>query len=449
MQARNKHILTIFLGGVVALAMAMPSKLAGEVREGLENFPKNLARLHLGANLLRYDDSAGMYKPTEAAMTWLDDDEATGWTPAAGVEHYLLMLSQPSLIKHVALSATGSKGRITVYAGDERATPGASTWVPVLRDVAVEDINEKTINGTVNRYGKYLLLEVRLEEVGPWWSLYVFGREAADEFELAKRAMPVEASEVFGQRINQSTVIDLANIYSDADIVYMAGGGNKADWFAMVDESPETFWIVNNADNAGGAAFAVKLSAAEPIRRVSMTANAGPGVMEFFLVEASADGSQPDFASLKLDNLLPACTLGFDGVSDREAIDIPPVQGDYLVGRWKPTVNGESIKIRQIDAFGKPDFNNYAVNQTLAPIAELQDSGRDKVALNDGKTFKTLLDPIAEGPVDSPRLNGLGAPPIFSSQVPPLLTVTTTDDPNTSEDPKPTPTPQRPRSSSP
>ncbi len=449
MQEIKEKLFTFVVGSLALICMAdcviSPLQAAGVVREGLENYPKNLARLHLGANLQRFDKATGMYKASEATSMWLDDDEATGWAPAAGKEHYLLMLSQPSLVKQIALSTTGSKGRVTVYAGDERATPDSSTWTPVLRDVAVEDLNEKTIKGAVNRYGKYLLIETNLEEAGPWWSLYVFGREAADEYEVAKRAVPVDASEVFGQRINESTVIDLTNIYSDADVVYMTGGGKKADWFAMVDESPETFWIVNNAENSDVASFAIKLAQDTPIRRVSMTADAGPGVMEFYLVNASADGSQPDFATLKLDEMLPACTLGFDGVSDREAIDIPPVQGTYLVGRWKPTVNGESIKIRQIDAFGALDFNNYAVNQMPAPIAELQESRNDKAAFNDGKTFKTLLDPIAEGPVDSPTLTGLGAPPIFSSQVPPLLTVTSIEDP----EPTPKPTPERPRSSSP
>lgn len=472
MQYNKGKLFTFFFLPLLTLGLAFAAPSASAAGdEALASYPKNLARLHLGASLYRYDPGSGTYQPADVASSWMDDDETTGQATKTGRQHYLLVLSQPFLVRNFTLSSDGSRGTVTVYAGDERATPESSTWTPVLSEVPISELNEQTPTGSLNRYGRYLLIETNLDQTGPLWSLYVFGREPATDFNLERRPMPVDSSSVFGQKVRQNTIIDVANIYSDARIVHMANGGAEADWHAMIDESPETFWIVNGAEDQATPAFAVELAdQTMPIRRISVMADAGPGVMEFFLIGDPATNSadttipvatsspRPDFRSLDLDGMVPVCTLGFDGVSDREAIDIASAEGRYLLGRWRPTVGGENIKIRQLDVFGDPDFDNFQVVAAPAPIAEM-DNAADKVVYDPGKNYKTLLDPIAEGPAEIAQFSPTGAPPIFSSPVPPLLTVSNNppDDPDDPDDPRddptptptPTPTPQTPSSSSP
>ena len=87
--------------------------------------PKNLARQHLGANILVYDATSQTYAPTEAAAAWLDDDIATGWPALTGKQDYLLALPEPALVNNFFISARSVTGTITLYAGDELGNIGS------------------------------------------------------------------------------------------------------------------------------------------------------------------------------------------------------------------------------------------------------------------------------------------------------------------------------------
>ena len=135
MQAVIIRLFTFF--GLLALLAWLPVAVVAADGDDLSGYPKNLARLHLGANLYQFDSGSGTYEPAKAAASWMDDDETTGWAPQAGGEYYLLVLAKPSLVRSLTLSSDGLDGSLTVYAGDERATPESSTWTPVLRDVSI------------------------------------------------------------------------------------------------------------------------------------------------------------------------------------------------------------------------------------------------------------------------------------------------------------------------
>jgi hypothetical protein len=104
-------ILAASLALASAAAQADTIKPAPAPAGMASNAPKNLARQHLGANLLSYDAANQTYVPTEAAAAWLDDDIATGWPAQTGVQDYLLALPEASLVNSFSISAKSATRR--------------------------------------------------------------------------------------------------------------------------------------------------------------------------------------------------------------------------------------------------------------------------------------------------------------------------------------------------
>src|SRR5438132_13915133 len=97
-------LVPLALSAASSLYAAEPAKADSAPPAALQSFPKNLARQHLGANLLVYNPSTQNYVPTEAAAAWLDDDVATGWPAQSGHQYYLLTLPEPQLINNFCIS---------------------------------------------------------------------------------------------------------------------------------------------------------------------------------------------------------------------------------------------------------------------------------------------------------------------------------------------------------
>ncbi len=157
----------------------------------LQIYPKNLARQNVGTNLFVFDAASQNYIPTAAAAAWLDDDVATGWPPGTGKSYYLLTLSEPQLVTNFAISTkAGSNGIVTIYANsnDEPAPPSAKSWTPLVKDVSIDAINNKTLAKPFSHFAKYLLIETNVADPSPWYSIYVYGSTPASSFHLAKRA---------------------------------------------------------------------------------------------------------------------------------------------------------------------------------------------------------------------------------------------------------------------
>ncbi len=459
MLTRIKNDCLIFIGGIILIVdmkmQAVKTHLASVTfaiiigtlaasAQSTVDYPKNLARLHLGASLFEYNERSQTYEPTKSISSWMDDDEATGIAPKKGKRYYLLVLQKPSMIRALSLSADGMDGTISVFAGDERAVPGSASWAPLITGTPIAEINERVAADINNQFGRYLLIELDLTQSGPLWSLYVFGREAASEYSLERRAFQVNSSDIFGQKVKMETIIDLANIYSDASVLYTASGGKLSEWQVMIDESPETAFTMTGSASQQGPSFAILLNQSAPVKRISVMADAGRGKLEFYLIGGLADDeifqvniddpyALPEFSQINLDELEPICVLEFDGQTDRIAENVADSYGLFLLGRWIPAVEGGAIRVRQVDAFGDLDFDNYEVVLTPEGYIAYDESA---------KSYKALLDPIAEGPLDGPPLDpAVLPPPIFLTPVPPLITVTPEDDPD--------PTPERPDPSSP
>lgn len=321
---------------------------------------KNLARQHLGSKLTAYDASTQSYIPTEAAAAWLDDDVTTAWPPQAGKSYYLLELPEAELMTNFQISARKADGTISIYAADEPAKPGADSWKPVARDVAVSSINEASLKNSFSRFAKYLLIESDNANPDGWYSLYVYGNDDAKNYSIEKRAEKIDADTTFGPYLNDQTSFNYSSIYAGSK----AGAHQSA-----IDDNPETSISLSSNEP-----LVVPYGQTRSVDRIAVLADASAkGRLDLFLPEGAAAADLKDAS--------PVATLVFDGTSDRSSIEFPVVKADSLVARWTPTEGSQPLKLREINSFGNTSVETYAVNAAPEPIAEQTEA--DAIAAND------------------------------------------------------------------
>jgi hypothetical protein len=427
-------ILASSIAAVAAAAEADPAE------KQLQVYPKNIARHHIGANLFLFNTTSQAYAPTEAAAAWLDDDISSGRAPLAGKQHYMLALPEPEMINNFAISGEGLKGKVTIYAGDEPSAPGAKSWQPIARDVAIEDVNGKKLAKPFNRLAKYILLETDIAEPTPIHSLYVYGERPAVSFQLVKRDQPIDTKAIFGPYTNDLAAISTSGLYAGGRVAFSTEPGNYLAWQKAIDDNPESgVGLITSGEQAG---MVLKFRDSQPVARLSVLAgNTSKGKLEVFVVPslpdaavaavpAPVEGAQPVASKTKsaaisppvsLTGLTPAATFTFDGTNARQSQDINGAEGIALLFRWVPEFAGETLVLRELNAFGGMSLTDYALALSPDAIAELaKDSSKDGKAFV-GKEAKGL-EPVGElFPRQTPYLPpALGFPP----PIPPTFTVT-------------------------
>jgi hypothetical protein len=442
----------ILAAGLALATVAAQADNYGTVG-GSANTPKNLARQHLGANLLIYDTSSQTYAPTEAAAAWLDDDIATGWPALTGKQDYLLALPEPALVNNFAISARSATGTVTLYAGDEAAAPGAKSWALLEKDVPISAINEK-LGKPFGRFAKYVLIESNLSESGPWYSIYLYGDKSATAYRIQQRAQPVDPRTVFGPYTNPQTSFSLSSLYAHCKVT--AAGGDQSSWTNAIDDNPSTGTYVPATQNESG--LVIQYDRGYAIQRISILTDAGTkGKIDFFVTSqgtpsgattSRADGSQyikvantnavaalggdtpatPASGPADLSNQQPVASINFDGSSPRGSIDFAPTSGSVLMARWTPETAGQPLNVREVDSFGDVALNDYE----LAPDSVAEGPGSDysdsKESIPSGKETipagKETLPPVGEmDPVKTPFLPGV---PTFPPPLPLIVPGTPT-----------------------
>ena len=370
--------------------------------------PKNLARQHLGANLLIYTPSNQTYAPTEAAAAWLDDDIATGWPALTGKQDYLLALPEPALVNNFMISERNAAGTVTLYAGDEAAPPGDKSWTVLAQDIPVDSINEK-LGKPFGRFAKYILIETNLSDSGPWYSVYLYGSQSATAYHIQQRAQPVDPRTEFGPYTNPATSFSISSLYAHCKVV--TASGDPSTWINAIDDNPETGTAIQATQGAAG--LAIQYDRAYPVERVSVLTDPGTkGKLELFVIDTQAqpatgavksnaalDGDSqyikasdvtvtPDASAAPVDltGQTPAATINFDGSSPRASVDITPATGAVLAARWTPDTAGQPLNVREINSFGDLALNDYELTpDAVAEQPQANETSGKEALPNDGK----------------------------------------------------------------
>jgi hypothetical protein len=374
-------------------------------------YPKNLARQHLGSNLLQFDNASRMFKPTQAAAAWLDDDVTTGWPLMAEKSYYLVTLQRAELLTNFSLSTRSTSGTVSIYASDTAAAPGEATWEPLLKDASLETVNQK-LSRPFSRVAKYVLIETESADPGPVYSVYLFSHKPAVSYEVQKRDRAVEPRSIFGPYVNEGTAFNSSSLYSHSLVTQASGSSDQTAWQQAIDDNPETF--VQLAPSAE-TLTTVKYNGSRTVSRVALLTDAGTkGKVDIFLT-GEGTAVTPDTA--------PTMTMVLDGSTARSSVDFPATQASSMSLRWTPDNANDTLALREVNSFGDATLSNQVVSATANTPAAIADQdpaaatrsnndGKDLVDAKDPKDSKAMPEAVAAGPAPGPYLPGaLGFPP--------------------------------------
>jgi hypothetical protein len=407
----------------------------------LQVYPKNLARQHLGANMFMFDAPSQSYRATEAAAAWLDDDMTTGWAALAGKQDYLIALPEPEVITNFCLSTRPTQGTISIFGSDEPAAPGAKSWVPLVRDVAVDSVNEKKLAHPFSRMSKYILIETNIAEPGPIYSLGLYGERPSAAYQVVKREQPIEVKAIFGPYVNEQTAVNRAALYAGSRVAFATDSGNYTTWQKAIDENPESgVSIAPTKDDAG---MAVRFADKQTITRLAVLGSSGAkGKLDVYLVPALPEQSNvataptatdvqpvsnvtapPITQPVSLAGLTPAATFEFDGNTVRMSKDLTGAEAGAALFRWTPENGTDALNLREVSAFSGFSLADSTVQMSPEAIAELASTNDFKGDGKDGKGLapvKELL-PVGEGFNRKPPYlpPSLGFPPPIPPRIPP------------------------------
>ena len=361
---------------------------AGSVDAGLSIYPKNLARHHMGSNLMVFNDASQSFVPTDSAAAWLDDDITTGASVQTGHHFYLLALAEPQLVNNFSVSTEGGSGTVSLFASDEPAKPESPTWKALAKDVDLSAISQKKLEKPFSRLTKYILIETNVQKSAPWYGLYLYGEKPSVAYHLQKRSQDIDPRAIFGSNVNVGASISLSSLYTQSRVTYVNAGSEPVAWNRIIDDNSGSLSSSEPAQSESG--IVLKYGNQQSIHRVALlTEKSAKGKLEFFLVSNPAKEGTP----IDIANSTPIATIAIDNGTNRVSADFPPVKADQLLVRWTPEIEGQPLAISELNSFGDVTLASYE----LAPdgIAEYtHKSGKD------GKDSKDMPPPVGEGPAD-------------------------------------------------
>lgn len=387
----------------------------------LQVFPKNLARHHLGTNAFKWDAEGKKFTPTQAAAAWLDDDVTTGWPFMPGKQYYLVAFPRPELLNNFSLSTGQSTGTISLYGSNTDAAPGASSWVPLLKDVPLDNVNQK-LSRDFAKVAKFVLIETSVPESGPVYSINLFSHKPAVNYQVTRRERPIDSRAVFGGYGNETTSVNSAGLYANTTITQSGDSTDTATLQNAIDDNPATSITMP----AGGNPTIIRYDQPRMVSRVALLGDTNAkGKIDIYMAgrETSLEGATPTM------------TMVLDGSSPRASVDFPATQASEVRMVWTPANGTDPLTVREINTFGDTTLSSYAVTATPGTSAAAVDrdpasgdvasngsrnggEGKETLDPKDSKDAKDLA-PIAAGPMSAPFLPGaLGFPPTFGVAFP-------------------------------
>jgi hypothetical protein len=409
---------TSLLVSIASIACATVS-LAAEGGDATQYqvFPKNLARQHLGTNLVQWDASKHLFTPTQAAAAWLDDDVTTGWPLMAEKQYYLVTLQRAELLTNFSLSTRQSTGSISLYGSDTAAAPGSKSWVPLLQDVPLDTVNQK-LSRDFSKVAKFVLLETSVPDPGPVYSIYLYSHKPAVQYQVTRRERAINSRDVFGPYENESTAVNSAGLYAHSTVVQSGDSTDAVSLQRAIDDNPATSITIA----AGGKPTVIRYDQPRMVSRVALLGDANAkGKIDIYMAgrETSLEGATPTM------------TMVLDGSSPRASVDFPATQASEVRMVWTPAYGSDPLTVREINTFGDTTLSSYAVTATSGTPAAIADreTASEEYNSRKGGNGKEVLDPkdskdkIAAPPEAvagaNPFLPGaLGFPPTFGRQFP-------------------------------
>ena len=350
------------------------------------NYPQNLARLDLGAQI-ESDPPAD----ASSSVPFLSGDPASVYALRTGATRLLISLAKIENIDSVAFLNSEAKGTVTIALSSANLSPDSPQW----HDAGQEDLSSGLISSKLGpAEAKYVRLTFNVSNPGRIGNLGVYSAAAVSDFTMPRTRKIVAGTSA--EAVAKANY-NLADLHAKARTIFVSSGDDLKLANNMIDGQPGTAYAF--AANDGAPAAIIDLGRSVPVNRISTFSTPGSAVVTFYVLGAlPADNTRNPASALRIDSqrlaaFKPVGTSSDDG-SGRVAANFEETTGRYVMLVWTPSAQNANLSVAEVAVFGP------ASNARLL-AANTGGNRSDDKTVRDSKDTKDFSKDIpGEGPAE-------------------------------------------------
>src|SRR6266513_1481784 len=350
------------------------------------NYPQNLARLDLGAQI-----ESDLPADASSSVPFLSGDPASVYALRTGAIRLLISLAKIENINSVAFLNREAMGTVKIALSSAKLSPDSPQW----HDARQEELSSRLISARIGpAEAKYVRLTFNVSSPGRIGNLGVYSAGAVSDFTMPRtRKIAAGTSAQAMAKANYN----LADLHAKARTIFVSSGDDLKLANNMIDGQPGTAYAF--AANDAAPATIIDLGRFVSVNRISTSSTPGSAVVTFYVLGAlPADYTGNSASALRIDSQMLAAFKTVDTSSDdgsgRVAVNFEETTGRYVMLIWTPSTQNANFSVAEIAVFGR------ASNAKLLAANTTGGSSDDKT-VRDSKDTKDFSKEIpGEGPAE-------------------------------------------------
>jgi len=349
------------------------------------NYPQNLARIDLGAQI-----ESDVPSDASSSVPFLSGDPASVYALRTGTTRLLVSLAKIENIDSVAFLNSEAKGTVTVATSSAKLSAKSPQWHDEARQI---ELSSGLISAKLGpAEAKYVRLTFNVSNPGRIGNLGVYSAAAVSDFTMPRtRKIAAGTSAEAVAKANYN----LADLHAKARTIFVSSGDDLKLANNMIDGQPGTAYAF--AANDAAPATIIDLGRFVSVNRISTSSTPGSAVVTFYVLGAlPADYTGNSASALRIDSHMLAAfkTVGTSSDDGNVAVNFEETTGRYVMLVWTPSTQNANFSVAEVAVFGP------ASNAKLLAANTTGGSSDDKT-VRDSKDTKDFSKEIpGEGPAE-------------------------------------------------
>ena len=337
------------------------------------NYPQNLARIDLGAQI-----ESDVPSDASSSVPFLSGDPASVYALRPGTTRLLISLAKIENIDSVAFLNNEAKGAVTIATSSAKLSPESPQW----HEARQEELSSGLISARIGpAEAKYVRLTFNVRNPGRIANLGIYSAAAVSDFTMP-RARKIAANQGAGDLASYN----LADLHAKARTIFVSSGDDLKLAYNMIDGQPGTTYVF--AANDAAPAAIIDLGRSVSVNRISTSSTPGSAVVRFYVLDTlPANNIGDPVSALRIDpqtlTALKIVRTGSDDGSGHVAVNFEEITGRYVMLAWTPSTQNPNFSVAEVAVFG-PSGN--------ARLLAANTSGNNASATSDDKSVRDFKD---------------------------------------------------------
>src|SRR5256886_3249545 len=381
------HALTLLLGlgigisasGADLVLQKVPPLTVAEA----PNYPQNLARLDLGAQI--ESDAAA---DASSSVPFLSGDPTSVYALRTGTTRLLISLAKIENIDSVAFLNSEANGTVTIALSSAKLSPDSPQW----HDAGQVDLSSGLISSRLGpAEAKYVQLTFNVSNPGRIGNLGVYSAAAVSDFTMPRTRKIVAGTSA--EAVAKANY-NLADLHVKARTIFVSSGDDLKLANNMIDGQPGTAYAF--AANDAAPATIIDLGHFVSVNRISTSSTPGSAVVTFYVLGAlPADYTGNSASALRIDSHMLAAfkTVGTSSDDGNVAVNFEETTGRSVMLVWTPSTQNANFSVAEVAVFGPASNARLLAANTGGNNAS--DTSKDKT-VRDSKDTKDFSKDLSK-----------------------------------------------------